>query len=138
MRSVVRMGVLLLAFSLSWAGPALAQSSGEQEAVVLVPPAPRQGYYAEVLFGGTALNYEREDKPTEVFSGAISGVRFGQMVTPRLGLGMRIGGGSGSADTIKGSLFYGARGAMARLATPLPAFLCGARGVGNRKEEQAR
>lgn len=69
--------------------------------VRLEKPRKRQGYYA-AIGGQGALAYSREDgESLGPWAGFSTSVRLGQLITPRLGLGLAIdsGGASGDGDT---------------------------------------
>ena len=77
---------------------------GSAPDVVLLKPEGRQGYFVEAFSGGSGLNLVRDDEDTEIFAGPVFGVRLGQMVTPDLGLGIRIASSAGTSETLEGSL----------------------------------
>jgi hypothetical protein len=68
---------------------------------VLEPPGLHQGYYASLgLYGLSNINWEKGDQLNGAWFGSGQAVRFGQMLTRKLGLGLALnfGGTAGEAN----------------------------------------
>ncbi|MBH25273.1 MAG: hypothetical protein CMH57_12640 [Myxococcales bacterium] len=93
----------LLATSASTASAQDGDSGGAEAAapddVVLVPPAPRQGYFIS-LGAGLSVNSNSSDDEGTIgpLTGAYFNLRLGEMVTDWLGFGFHAGGGFASDD----------------------------------------
>ncbi len=74
--------------------PLLAQADD-----VLEPPGLHQGYYASLgIYGLSTVNWEEGDQLNGAWFGAGNALRFGQMVTRKLGLGLAIDWGSTAGE----------------------------------------
>jgi hypothetical protein len=96
---------------------------------LLETPRPRQGYYvAGGLFG--AVSYAREDGETsDALNGFAMGVRLGQLLTPRFGMGFYFdAGGAGGPNDESAALVSFGLGAQLELARNLA--LTGSVGLG--------
>lgn len=76
----------------------VASLAGAARADLTEPPRQRQGYYFAVGTHG-AVAYAREDaKDLGPLRGFLGSVRMGQLLTPRLGLGLTVDYGGASGD----------------------------------------
>jgi hypothetical protein len=78
---------------------ALAGGASTARAQDLEAPRPRQGYYLTIGGQGTAVT-GFDDGRTDSLIGGAGSLRLGQMLTSRLGLGIRIDAGAASGDGV--------------------------------------
>jgi len=86
---------------------ALVLAAGEQraDAQAIEPPAPHQGYYIGFGYHAGPVKVWEDNYSYGVWSGGEFSLRFGQLVTRRLGLGLQFHFGTAKGDGQTASLF---------------------------------
>src|SRR5690606_30692480 len=83
----------------------LAATAGRADDALLVKPRPRQGYYLALGEHFTLANVREEGDSLGALVGASTSLRLGQLLTPRLGLGLAIDFGGVKDHPDQASLF---------------------------------
>jgi hypothetical protein len=86
-----RLVIFAILLACGTAHPALARAQSTE------PPRPRAGYYVAFGLSGGAHRIAQDDRSDELALGLANALRFGQMVTPHFGLGLRLDFGGGQA-----------------------------------------
>lgn len=97
-------------------------TAGSPSAQLLEPPRSRQGYYFSLGYTFAQSHTWEDGESWGVWRGGILGIRFGQLVTRRFGLGLQINVGSTRGEAQKATLGGLELEAQWELARNLAAF----------------